>query len=215
MIKRECFRGPYFMGPQVSIEYLYTLEEIFYDTSDNVDSIPSLKLYENIVHAFGATEYWTAKTGIGYKLWEYIYLTNRDHICVITDKEVFDKEETRDFWANFFKIWWNTHIYYEKMISLLESRENQLLDKVVTSSESESRFNDTPDTSGTHDTSDYTSNLTKGKNTISTDAGTVLERLEEVRRKYNDYYKLWAMEFDKLFVSELNYQSSKTLSEEY
>ena len=101
------------------------------------------------------------------------------------------------------------------MISLLESRENQLLDKVVTSSESESRFNDTPDTSGAHDTSDYTSNLTKGKNTISTDAGTVLERLEEVRRKYNDYYRLWAMEFDKLFVSELNYQSSKTLSEEY
>ena len=43
----------------------------------------------------------------------------------------------------------------------------------------------------------------------------MLERLEEVRRKYNDYYKLWAMEFDKLFVSELNYQSSKTLSEEY
>ena len=104
MIKRECFRGPYFMGPQVSIEYLYTLEELFYDTSSNVDNIPSLKLYENIVHAFGATEYWTSKTGIGYKLWEYIYLTNRDHICVITDKEVFDKEETRDFWANFFKI---------------------------------------------------------------------------------------------------------------
>ena len=101
------------------------------------------------------------------------------------------------------------------MISLLESKENQLLAQVVTSSESESRFNDTPDTSGIHDTSDYTSNLTKGKNTISTDAGTVLERLEEVRRKYNDYYKLWAMEFDKLFVSELNYQSSKTLSEEY
>ena len=104
MIKRECFRGPYFMGPQVSIEYLYTLEELFYDTSTNVDNIPSLKLYENIVHAFGVGDYWTAKTGIGYKLWEYIYLANRDHICVITDKEVFDKEETRDFWANFFKI---------------------------------------------------------------------------------------------------------------
>ena len=70
-------------------------------------------------------------------------------------------------------------------------------------------------TSESIDSEKYTSNLTKGKNTISTDAGTVLERLEEVRRKYNDYYRLWAMEFDKLFVSELNYQSSKTLSEEY
>ena len=57
------------------------------------------------IYPLGVGDYWTAKTGIGYKLWEYIYLANRDHICVITDKEVFDKEETRDFWANFFKIW--------------------------------------------------------------------------------------------------------------
>lgn len=96
----------------------------------------------------------------------------------------------------------------------MATKENQLLDKLVTVSESESRFNDTPDTSGTHDTSDYTSNLSKGKNTITSDAGTALERLEEVRRKYNDYYNLWAKEFDRLFVSELNYQATNTLSED-
>ena len=32
-----------------------------------------------------------------------------------------------------------------------------------------------------------------------------LERIDEIRRRYTDYYTRWAYEFESLFISPLNY----------
>ena len=41
------------------------------------------------------------------------------------------------------------------------------------------------------------------------------KRLEEVRRRYTEYYEKWSREFNKLFISPLNYENSTTLEEFY
>lgn len=191
-----------------SLEYCYTLEELFPDP-DNVDNVPDLKIYSPCVHAFGAQPYWTDKDGVGHLLWEYIYGVYRDHIAVISDEEIANiagnNTATREFWGGFYTIWKQTHVYYEKLITLYASKETALLDAVSQSVENEVKFNDTPQNAGNFDTDNHTTNVSKTKQTSKNDAGTAMARLDEIRRRYTDLYKDWADRFDRLFISSLNY----------
>lgn len=211
--RRYLFRNRY------SIEYLYTLKEMFEDEFGNENLIgftPSMDQYADLWSNFDMN-YWTNNTGTGCQLWDYIWNTYKDHIALITDKEWNrdNNQEVIDFWHEFYGIWNRTHKYYEKMISLLKDNETKLLAKVSSLTESDNRFNNTPDQSGDYSGLDYATTINKNKITTSSDAGTILERLEEVRRRYTDYYEKWAREFGKLFISPLNYESSKTLEEFY
>lgn len=211
--RRYLFRDRY------SLEYLYTLKEMFEDEFGNenlIGFIPSMDQYADLWNNFDMN-YWTNDTGDGYQLWGYIWNTYKDHIALITDEEWNreNNQEVIDFWHEFYGIWNRTHKYYEKMISLLKDNETKLLAQVSSTTESDNRFNNTPDQSGDYSGLDYATTINKNKITTSSDAGTILERLEEVRRRYTDYYEKWAREFNKLFISPLNYESSKTLEEFY
>lgn len=185
--------------------YYYTLEEMFNDPG-TIDEVPSIDLYTDICPSF-MNDYWTS--GKGGELWTYIFTTFRDHIAIVTDKEVdwdADRwEVTPQFWKHFWLIWTRNHKYYEKIIDLLADNESKLMDQITATTSSEGQFNDTPDQSGDYSTLNYASNITKGKVTTQSDGGTVLERLDEVRRRYSDYYTRWANEFKYLFISPLNY----------
>ena len=211
--RRYLFRNRY------SVEYLYTLKEMFEDEFGNenlIGFIPSMDQYADLWNNFDMN-YWTNDTGVGCQLWGYIWNTYKDHIALITDEEWKreNNQEVIDFWHEFYGIWNRTHKYYEKMISLLKDNETKLLAQISSTTESDNRFNNTPDQSGDYSGLDYATTINKNKITTSSDAGTILERLEEVRRRYTDYYEKWAREFGKLFISPLNYESSKTLEEFY
>lgn len=205
----------YFLGNRYSLEYLYTLEDMF-DTDGKIDDFPSLRAYSGLWISFDST-YWDTENGIGFTLWGYIWVMYNDHIALITDKEwnKLDIAETFHFWKNFYLIWKSTHVYYEKLIGLLKTNEAKLLEQVSTTTEGSNHFNDTPDQSGDYSSLNYATTITKNTLTTKSDAGTILERLEEVRRRYADYYEKWAREFNKLFISPLNYESSITLEETY
>lgn len=211
--RRYLFRNRY------SVEYLYTLKEMFEDEFGNenlIGFIPSMDQYADLWNNFDMN-YWTNDTGVGYQLWAYIWNTYKDHIALITDEE-WNRENNQaviDFWHEFYGIWNRTHKYYEKMISLLKDNESKLLAQVSSLTESDNRFNNTPDQSGDYSGLDYATTINKNKITTSSDAGTILERLEEVRRRYTDYYEKWSREFNKLFISPLNYENSITLEEFY
>lgn len=200
----------FLMGSFYTPEYVYTLKEMFADEFGNENLIgftPSLGDYADLWDDFDI-DYWTNDTGTGYQLWEYIWNNYKDRIALITAKE-WDRTNTQeviDFWNNFYGIWKRTHVYYEKMVSLLKTNEDKLMAQISTSTESDNRFNNTPDQGGDYSGLDYATTITKNKTTTSTDAGTVLERLEEVRRRYTDYYEKWAKEFNKLFISRINYE---------
>lgn len=196
------------------LEYCYTLEDLFKDEFNNqelINFVPNLNKYADLWFTFDET-YW-GDTGAGGKLWGYIYAKNHDHVALTTHKEWHgDTAATRKFWVSFYKIWKSTHGYYEVLIDLMKDNEKNLMAAIKTTTETESRFNDLPDQSGDYSGINYSTNLTAAKVTTATDAGTVLDRLEEVRRRYNDYYEKWAREFDKLFISPLNFD--KKINEE-
>lgn len=204
------------LAGRYSIEYCYTLEDMFPrpDGSDwAIDLVPELNEYIGLLFEYFDTNYWY-RNNTGGKLWEYIWTKNRDHIAFITSKEWnnTNMEEAKPFWIDFYKIWKSTKGYYETIINLMEQNQDKLLAQLSSVTESENQFNDLPDQSGDYSTINYATNLTKTKIKTSSDAGTVLERLEEVRRRYNDYYEKWAREFDKLFISPLNFD--KKINEE-
>lgn len=191
-----------------TLEYCYTLEELF-PAVENVDAAPDLKIYSRCIHAFGVQPYWTNKDGIGHLLWEYIYAVYRDHIAVITDEEkttiAGDTTTTREFWGGFYTIWKQTHVYYEKVISIFEQKENGLLNQIESSAENEVKFNDTPQNGGDFAADDHLTNISKTKTTSKVDGATAMERIDEIRRRYTDLYNDWANRFDRLFISPLNY----------
>jgi len=86
---------------------------------------------------------------------------------------------------------------FDKLISLYNAEQNNLMNKI--SSVSTSQFNDTPQTTATGlDADSYATTYTK--NTSSSDAGTVMQRLAEIRALWNSIYGEWEAEFGRKFV---------------
>lgn len=185
-----------------TLEFCYSLEEIFkneYAIGEN----PDLTEFGGIVPKF-LSDYW--KTGIGSKLWAKIWNKNREHIAVILPEKTKDfSTSSKPFWRDFYAIFDETHLYYEKVISIFEQKENDLLKQIESSAENEVKFNDTPQNGGDFATDDHLTNISKTKTTSKVDGATAMERIDEIRRRFTDLYNDWANRFDRLFISSLNY----------
>lgn len=84
-------------------------------------------------------------------------------------------------------------VRYEKLIEVFSAQENNLMKQL----ESSVQFNDTPQTSASGlDADNYATTYTKSK----ADAGTVLQRLNEVRNLWDNVYDDWVREFGRKFV---------------
>ena len=106
---------------------------------------------------------------------------------------------------------------YRKLLALYSSAEDKLLDKLQTIVDADadtngtSRFNDTPQNPAEEDEfaeDDYTTNLTKSNShsesgsTTSYDEGTIMSRLDEIHRLYQNVMERWVGEFGKFFWEE-------------
>lgn len=106
---------------------------------------------------------------------------------------------------------------YRKLLALYTSAEDKLLDKLQTIVDADadtngtSRFNDTPQNPAEEDEfaeDDYTTNLTKSNShsesgsTTSYDEGTIMSRLDEIHRLYQNVMERWVGEFEKFFWEE-------------
>lgn len=186
-----------------SLEYCYSLEEIF-KKEYKIGEIPSLLEFSEIL-PFAKQEYWI--DGLGAKLWAKIWNKNREHIAIILPEKTKDfSTSSKPFWRDFYAIFNETHVYYEKVISIFEQKQNDLLNQIESSAENEVRFNDTPQNAGDFSNDDHLTNISKTKTTSKVDGATVMERLDEIRRRFTDLYNDWANRFDRLFISSLNYE---------
>lgn len=121
-----------------------------------------------------------------------------------------DTDEVRELANNILDIYTSTKDYYEPIISMYQTEMTNILGPVqtITSSTSESRFNDTPQnavlTPSQYATDNYSTNVTKGKGdqTVSYDGGTMMSRLREIQDSLKNLYADWAFEFSKLTVGE-------------
>ena len=102
--------------------------------------------------------------------------------------------------GNIFAWWKSSMDKYVMLIQNLEANKTKLLDDVK--SASISRFNDTPQNSGDFSDDPHTSTITKTENT--TNAGTMMQRLNEIEDKIKQLYLDWSDEFRKFIIWSAN-----------
>ena len=119
-----------------------------------------------------------------------------------------DSDEDEDFVKKFARTkvgqimsWWQSSSdKYKLLVQNLEANKTKLLDDVK--SASISRFNDTPQNSGDFSDDPHTSNITTTEN--SSNAGTMMQRLNEIEDNIKQLYIDWSNEFRKFIIWSVN-----------
>ena len=119
-----------------------------------------------------------------------------------------DSDKNEDFVEKFARTkvgqimsWWmSSSEKYSLLIQNLNANKNKLLDDVK--SASISRFNDTPQNSGDFSDDPHTSNITTTEN--SSNAGTMMQRLNEIEDRIKQLYIDWSNEFRKFIIWSAN-----------
>ncbi len=113
----------------------------------------------------------------------------------------------RDLGRWVYSIWNRTKTKYDKLVTLYQNEQNDLLGKISTTRNDVNRFLDVAENAEDFlDDNKYATNITKNEGTVTQDAGTILQRLDEVRKLYYDVIARWVNEFESLFISHLNYE---------
>ena len=96
-----------------------------------------------------------------------------------------------------------TRKYYGKLAKLYTDNESKLLDQIKSTSESTNRDSDVPQLAGAWDGDDQVSTIASTSTVSSTDSGSMMSRLSEIRSGYRDIMQLWARDFYKNFLQEV------------
>lgn len=201
----------YYINEYVQVNYI-SLEEA-YETVHG--SFHPYQLTFEDVSQFTANSpltftYNASNLAIINKLHNIVFCDNRKkYIIVLEDNKTNEasiEEAFNDWNLTYNSLINKTASRYLTLISLLSEKETNLLSQIKTSSNSTSRYNDTPQSSDFEEIegTNYASNLTKASSESSSDGGTVMSRLEEVRQNLRNLYNDWADEFKQLFIEERN-----------
>lgn len=96
-----------------------------------------------------------------------------------------------------------TRKYYGKLAKLYAENESKLLDQIKSTSTSTNRDSDVPQLDGDWDGYDQVSTVAKSSTESSTDSGSMMSRLSEIRSGYRDIMQLWMRDFYKNFLQEV------------
>lgn len=118
------------------------------------------------------------------------------------------KEETEAERLRVWRIWFNRFMQlmvatFNKYLPILKeykAKEASLMARLGSESHSISRFNDTPQNGGDFADEDHTTNATTADNETLSDYETPINRLREIRDKFENLYNAWARDFDILFT---------------
>ena len=92
---------------------------------------------------------------------------------------------------------------YGKIAKLYTENESKLLDQIKSTSTSTNRDSDVPQLDGDWDGYDQVSTVASSSTSSSTDNGSMMSRLNEIRTGYRDIMQLWARDFYKNFLQEV------------
>lgn len=132
-----------------------------------------------------------------------LILRYKDYIIFESDKELTDEEKEKELFnfavkiANIYKM---TTSRYGLLLSLYDNNKNKLLDAIKTSSELDSRFNDTPQDEGTFEEATHNTNVSQSKSVSANERDTLIERLNDISNKYRNLLLEWCDEFKGVFI---------------
>lgn len=130
----------------------------------------------------------------------YIFETHRED----SDEAI---EKSWEWLKKLFNTIEYTYKKYSKIIELYTDNYNTLMKQLENTTESGSRFNDTPqqkEVNLSFESNEYTTSLTKLKSVSRSDSDTPINKIEEIIRNYRNILLIWLDEFDGLFVKEGN-----------
>lgn len=89
-----------------------------------------------------------------------------------------------------------------RYLTLLQEYEKYRSDptgKISATSSGTTRFNDTPQMDGDYVGDTYTTNITRSETSSTSDTGSIMERLDQLYKKWRNVLKDWSNEFLGLF----------------
>ena len=184
------------------VRYGYTLEEIteilpYEDMTDF--SLASVFTNFDITYTIGLTSLITDlfKKVINKYSKSYIFVVNKEYVGDIE----YLTGKVREWLVKFLNLYEDTKSRYETLIGLYNANLSKLLDQVEATSENEVFFNDTPQNSGgVFDSTDYTTNYTKTKNTSKSDIKPLIERIKDIQDNLKDIWREWLTDFERIFL---------------
>jgi len=131
------------------------------------------------------------------KLWqEYIKPAYRNYFVVAVEHEDDKNSAFKEWLDSFVSLIFRTKDKYVPILKEYEAAADKLMDDIKQTSTS--RFNDTPQTTGSYISTSYTTNLTT--NEVSTAGSTTAVRLAEIRAAWENIMYEWFREFHGLFM---------------
>ena len=103
------------------------------------------------------------------------------------------------------KILTQIEITAPKYIPMLKENENETKDLMrgaKSSSATESRFNDTPQSEGYYNNDSHATTTTYAKNNGELETGSVVDRLKALYDNFESVILMWSNEFNRLFIME-------------
>lgn len=123
---------------------------------------------------------------------------------ITTETEDFPLEQTFNFVDKLFYIIEMTSPRYLTLLKAYSDSATKLLDPVKVTTNNKSRFNDTPQNSGSYETDPFTTNITFLDSVSQNEADTIMGRIRELESSYNNLLLIWSNEFKSLFLEEEN-----------
>lgn len=201
----------YYFDEYVEVNY-FTLQEVY--TRVKGDFKPYQLRYTNVsifnVDSPLSFKYNIPNLDIITKLHNIVFSDNRKKYIIVLENNKIDdasiQDAFNDWLLSYNSLINKTASRYLTLINLLNEKESSLLAQIKTSSTGTSRYNDTPQSSDFQEIegTDYASNITKTSGETTSDGGTTIARLEEVRQNLRNLYTDWAEEFRQLFIEERN-----------
>lgn len=186
----------------------FSLEEII-DSHDGqtapFNCIPLFELVDKYDEYIGTNNLQSLLTdNYVEEMWQQLYAWFRREYAI----KVEDGVDRMDAEAEFLSILCNKiadgYDYYTTILGIYANNKSKLMDKVKSIATGSTRFNDTPQNSGTFDTDPYTSNITQNEGTTESDLKTTMERIKEIQESYRDFLGQWAKSFRNIFIERRN-----------
>ena len=163
-----------------NVGFYTVLNQLFGITKDT-DTVFTKTLFQYYVNPVLADKY-VDYVDVEHEEYEEVSKPDVSHAILISSMYVLLKK---------------TQEYYEERINRLEEYRDQLMNEV--SSKTTAKFNDTPQIKNQDlSTDEYVSNISTSE--VSSQPGSMSDRLENANNAIKRYYENWAFEFTSKFI---------------
>lgn len=134
-------------------------------------------------------------------MWDTLLTRYKDEFAVVSDN-FLNNDVVKSFFVRLFNKIISTKDKYIEMLSYYSASKTHLMKEIESSSETTSRFNDTPQDGGDYSDDTHTTNITQSSSIGKSERDTPIERLDSIAKLYEDQMDRWIAEIGRVFIIE-------------